>query len=193
MACEIIAQPMRFPKKLITIVDQYISKENQFTTRPDFILDAIRFSYGKLTEKYADIYESTHAGKSGYDLYKGREKELMRVSGEVLLSEYQDYGRETIQVMLRIPKGLADLIDMNILGIDFCKNRSDFIRISVIYKLSYIEELNEIWKKAEEYNKEVKEDLRNSVVDTILKGFKDKSLFETAKEVSKQMNKSNTD
>ncbi len=129
---------------------------------------------------------------SAYSLYKGREKELMRVSGDVLLAKYHEYGPESIQVMLRLPKGLADNIERNIFEAGFCKNRTDFVRLSIIYKFSYISGLKDLWKKAEVYNKETKEELKNSVLDTILNEFKEKTIFETAKSVSERFDKNDS-
>lgn len=192
MVCECVAQPMRFPKKLIDQIDKYIQTDNFYTTRPDFILDAVRFSYWKLSEKYASVFEMTADEKSPYHLYKGREKELMQISADVLLAEYHEYGDEAIQVMLRFPKGLTDDIENNILGAGLCKNRADFVRLSIIYKISHFIELKDLWKKIEVYNKEVKEGLKNSVLDTILSDFKNKTLFETAKTVAGAFNKNDS-
>ena len=177
---------MRFPNKLIGVVDRLINNDYLYTTRPDFILDAVRFTYGKLSEKYADVYEKTSMAESAFALYKGRENELMQMSGDVLLSNYRDYGQETVQVMVRLPKGLVDKIEKNLVGIGFCKNRTDFVRIATVYKLSYITELENLWKKAETYNRDAGKKLRNTAVDAILKDFNDKTMFETAKEVSKK-------
>ena len=189
MVCEIVAQPMRFPEKLIEKIDNYIVNDNLYTTRPDFILDAVRFSYGKLSEKFAEVYEKTHSGEAGYSIYKSRERDLMQMTGMVLLSEYQEYGVEKTQVMLRFPKGLAEDIEKNVLSTRICKNRSDFIRLSIVYKLTYIAELKDLWKSVESYNKDLKEDLSNSVADFILNGFTDKTIFETVKEIAKNSEK----
>ncbi len=191
MRCESIASPMRFPVKLMDKIDEFISIKNCYATRPDFILDAIRFSYGKLSEKYAGLYEKTH-GTGPENMYVGREKELMKLSGDVLLSNYYDYGPESVQVMVRFPKGLLEKINDNLIGIGFCKNRTDFVRMAVVYKLSYEYELDELWKKAAMYNVELGEKIVNSTVDSILNGMTSKTIFETVKDVSKKIDENDS-
>ena len=68
----------------------------------------------------------------------------------------------------------------------------DVPRLSIVYKISYIIELKDLWKKAEVYNREAKEELKNSVLDTVLSNFKDKTMFETAKSVAEKFDKNDS-
>ena len=192
MVCECVAQPMRFPEKLIEMIDRLITEDNLFTTRPDFILEAVRFSYGKLSEKYASLFKSTRDKSSPFSMYEGKEKDVMYMTGEVLLSSYHDYGSDSIQVMLRLPKGLVEKIENNILKTGFCKNRADFVRISIVFKISYLNELQDLWKTAESYNADLQKELQNAVIDTVLSNFKDQSMFDTAKTVMEKMNRNDS-
>ncbi len=192
MVCECVAQPMRFPEKLIDVIDKLIIEDNLFTTRPDFILDAVRFSYGKLSEKYASLFKSTRDKSSPFCIYEGKEKDLLCMSCEVLLSSYHEFGADSVQVMLRLPKGLVENIENNILRTGFCKNRADFVRLSIIYKISYLNELKDLWKTAESYNADLQKVLHNAVIDTVLSNFKDQSMFDAAKTVMGKMNRNDS-
>ena len=79
--------------------------------------------------------------------------------------------------------------DCGFVGTGFCKNRADFIHLLIVYRISDIIELNDLWKKAESYNQNAKKELHDTVVGTILSDFKDKSIFETAKTVMDKFGK----
>ena len=192
MVCECVAQPMRFPEKLIDLIDKLITEDNLFTTRPDFILEAVRFAYGKLSEKYADLFKKTSDKSSPFRLYEGKEKDVMHMTGEILLSSYHEYGSDSVQVMLRLPKGLVENIEKNILNTGFCKNRADFVRLSIVYKISYIKELKDLWKTAESYNADLQKALHNAVIDTVLSNFKDQSMFDAAKTVIEKIDRNDS-
>lgn len=192
MVCECVAQPMRFPEKLIDVIDKLITDDNLFTTRPDFILEAIRFAYGKLSEKYADLFKKTRDKSSPFSMYEGKENDVMYMTGEVLLSSYHDYGPDSVQVMLRLPKGLVENIENNILKTGFCKNRADFVRISIVFKISQLNELQDLWKTAESYNADIQKELHDAVIDTVLSNFKDQSMFDAAKTVMGKMNRNDS-
>lgn len=164
---------VRLPKDLVDKIDDQIDTKCYFSTRPDFVLFAMKSTAMIMAEKYRKMLDMINNDEI-MKYIKGQEKLLTARVGDVIIDNYKrDYVGEPIQIMIRIPDGLNKIIDEFIIRIGYVSNKLDFIRMSIICTLESLNEMELIMQNAEEYTKQVKktqDDLIKSVSENIIKG-----------------------
>ena len=163
---------VRIPKELANRIDEHIDKKKFFTTRPDFILYAMKSTVELMADKYVQVKNivSTNENLSALE---GQVDTMIEGIGRELLRKYDEYEGEPVQILIRIPDGLTEYIENFIWKIGLARNTIDFIRISIICCLESIDRLEQVAKDVDQYMKVSRESqyrLVREVTNSILKG-----------------------
>ena len=163
---------VRIPKELADRIDEQINKKNFFTTRPDFILYAMRSTVELMADKYVQVKNivSTNENLSALE---GQVDTMISGIGRELLRKYEDYEGDSVQILIRIPDGLNEYIGHFIWKIGLARSTIDFIRISIICCLESMDRVEQVAKDVDKYIEESRRSqyrLVQEVTNSILNG-----------------------
>lgn len=164
---------VRFPKEATDAIDVLINKKNYFTTRPEFILFAMKSTAMIMAEKYRMMLEMIKNDNVLKNI-KGQEKALTEKVGAALIDKFNDkYKGEPVQIMIRIPDGLNSIIEDFVIRIGYVTNKLDFIRMSIVCTMESLDEMEKIIQNAEKFTAEMKkaqEELLKAVSEKVIAG-----------------------
>ncbi|MBO7351529.1 MAG: hypothetical protein J6U12_01235 [Candidatus Methanomethylophilaceae archaeon] len=164
---------VRLPKDLVDRIDAQIDTKLYFSTRPEFVLFAMKSTAMIMAEKYRKMLEMVNDNEI-MRYIKGQEKLLTARVGDAILEKYKkNYCGDPVQIMIRIPEGLNKIIDEFIIRIGYVTNKLDYIRMSILCTLESLNEMERIMQNAEAYTNEVKktqDDLIRVVAENLIKG-----------------------
>ncbi len=97
---------IRLPKELVDKIDLCIETDKLYTTRPDFMIESLRSLFTWIISTRIIDWEEEQA-----ELVNRMRMYHMRSVVELLLDEFREYKGEPIQIVLRVPRGLFEIID----------------------------------------------------------------------------------
>ena len=164
---------VRLPQGIVDAIDLQIREKEYFSTRPDFVLFAMKSTAMTMAERYRKMLEMIDSNDS-MRYMKGQEKLLTSRVGESLLKIFSErFGGDPVQIMIRIPEGLNRIIEDFVIRIGYVSNKLDYIRLSIVCTLESLGEMEQIMAGAEEYTRNVKkaqDDLIKAVAGDLLGG-----------------------
>ncbi len=163
---------VRIPKELADRIDEQINVKKFFTTRPDFILYAMRSTVELMADKYIQV-KSIVSSNENFSALEGQVDTMIGGIGRELLKKCDEYQGEPVQILIRIPNGLKEYIENFIWRIGLATSTIDFIRISIICCLESIERMDQVTKDVDQYMEKSRisqNQLIREVTNSILKG-----------------------
>ena len=164
---------VRLPQGIVDAIDLQIKEKEYFSTRPDFVLFAMKSTAMIMADRYRKMLEMID-GNESMRYMKGQEKLLVSRVGESLLEVFNGrFGGDPVQIMIRIPEGLNRIIEDFVIRIGYVTNKLDYIRLSIVCTLESLDEMEQIMAGAEEYTRNVKkaqEDLIRAVAGDLIGG-----------------------
>jgi len=134
-----VAVSMRVPQELVDRIDAAIEEYGHHTTRPDFIVDGMRSLLSGLLQFRLLVMEALRKNSDEIEMAMITVQNSFKLSFEDRLSEFENYGGEQVQVMVRIPAGLEkDIMSFNDSFKPY-RNRMEFMRLAIIHELDHLE------------------------------------------------------
>ena len=174
-----ITRSVKLSEELIRKIDEHIG-DNQYSTRADFVLHALRqtvFDYAEIKRKMMeDLGGEVPSEEDIADAFRGKT--------DGLLSWLEKNEGNQIQINTRVPEGLERRIEILLRPEFGFKKKSDFTRCAVVNLLNLLSEFDGVFYDAEQFasrQKEVYEATMKAVSEGLSKGVPLDNIFDNLK------------
>ena len=181
-----ITRTIKIPKSLVDKIDALI-RSNEYSTRTDFVLHAMRETLIVYANKKKELIEKSGDVLNGETLVSS----LYSTITDTYLRGFNEYDGQLIQINVRVPDGLDDKITFLIKPEYGFKKKADYIRASIMCLISILGDVEEIFADAEKFaarQKQLSEMLNKIVLQGLNEG---KKMDEIVKDAFDQLKKSN--
>lgn len=179
-----ITRTVKVPEELIKEIDQHIDA-NEYSTRADFVLHALRETVEFYAEKKRIAIEECNGGlpsKSDIaDSFRGCTDSLMEWSSR--------HKGDMVQINTRVPEGLEMKIELLLKPEYGFKRKSDFTRVAIEHLLMVLRESDMVFHNEERYakrQKEITEILDQELAEGAAKGLPIEEVLKTFQEKLQQ-------
>ncbi len=133
-----VAVTMRIPQDLVNRIDDAIDEYGHHSTRPDFIVDGMRTLFSTMMQLRLNIGKLIMKDENMSEVTSLLMQNAFKTTLEKMHSEFESYGGNMVQVMVRVPAGLnRDIVTFEDPFKPF-RNRMEFMRMSIINELDLL-------------------------------------------------------
>lgn len=173
-----ITRTVKLPGALVNKIDGYIEK-GEYSTRADFVLHAMRQTLATYSSKKKEMYDTA----SKFKITDREVNALFSNMSDTFLRGLDEFKGDLIQINTRVPEGLDRKISILVKPEYGLKNKTEYVRASIICLLSVLTEINDVFEDAEKMaaqQKRMTEIINKIVIDGLNNGKSTKEILDMA-------------